>query len=51
VQRSAARRARRGTHLPSTGQPENGTYTAEAMRLTLFIEDQGKTIGNVFTKL
>jgi hypothetical protein len=35
---------------PSAGQPEITTYTADATRLTLFIEDRNKTIGTVFVK-
>jgi len=35
---------------PSAAQPETLQYTAEATRLTLFVQDSGKTIGTVFTK-
>jgi hypothetical protein len=35
---------------PSAGQLQSAPYTAEATRITLFVEDRAKTIGTVFTK-
>ena len=35
---------------PSAGQAQAVEYTAEATRLTLFVQDRGKVIGTVFTK-